>query len=108
MAEGAGSREQFLPAQYQPALPLDRLILKDGSPGAGDRMELDVLIVGAEPAGPACAVAMAPLTKSARRPRPTRGRAQTAVLGGHRPSASRLDPPAVLASFPHTLHYVLP
>src|SRR5256886_4029497 len=50
MAEGAGSREQFLPAQYQPALPLDRLILKDGSPGAGDRMELDVLIVGAGPA----------------------------------------------------------
>src|SRR6184192_2127617 len=64
MAEGAGSREQFLPAQYQPALPLDRLILKDGSPGAGDRMELDVLIVGAGPAGLACAIELAELSLS--------------------------------------------
>src|SRR2546430_16944423 len=59
MAEGAGSPkgvpdgpgERFLPAQYQPPLPLDRLILKDGAEGAGDRTELDVLIVGAGPAG---------------------------------------------------------
>src|SRR5213595_267975 len=63
MAEGAGSREQFLPAQYQPALPLDRLILKDGSEGAGDRMELDVLIVGAGPAGLACAIELAQLAQ---------------------------------------------
>src|SRR2546425_6090895 len=51
MAEGAGSREPFVPAVYQPPLPTDRLILKHGSPGAGDRTELDVLIVGAGPAG---------------------------------------------------------
>src|SRR5690348_18123886 len=63
MAEGAGSGEQFLPAQYQPPLPLARLILKDGSEGAGDRMELDVLIVGAGPAGLACAIALAQLAK---------------------------------------------
>jgi electron-transferring-flavoprotein dehydrogenase len=63
MAEGAGSGEQFLPAQYQPPLPLARLILKDGSDGAGDRMELDVLIVGAGPAGLACAIALAQLAK---------------------------------------------
>src|SRR3989441_6402159 len=56
MAEGAGSREPFVPAVYQPPLPTDRLILKHGSPGAGDRTELDVLIVGAGPAGPGCAV----------------------------------------------------
>ena len=34
MAEGAGSREQFVPARYQPPLPIDRLILRDGSAGA--------------------------------------------------------------------------
>src|SRR2546425_6370976 len=51
MSEGAGSREPFVPAVYQPPLPTDRLILKHGSPGAGDRMELDVLVVGAGPAG---------------------------------------------------------
>src|SRR5947207_14777363 len=58
MAEG-----QFVPAQYQPALALDRLILEDGSEGAGDRMELDVLIVGAGPAGLACAIELAKLAK---------------------------------------------
>lgn len=63
MAEGAGSGERFLPAQYQPPLPLARLILKDGSEGAGDRMELDVVIVGAGPAGLACAIALAQLAK---------------------------------------------
>src|SRR5438034_1095125 len=47
MAEGAGSGERFVPARYQPPLPLDRLLLPVGAPGAGDRMELDVLIVGA-------------------------------------------------------------
>src|SRR6266513_2449241 len=59
MAEG-----QFVPAQYQPALPLDKLILEDGVEGAGDRMELDVLIVGAGPAGLACAITLAQLAKA--------------------------------------------
>src|SRR2546430_1977978 len=63
MVEGAGSGERFVPAQYQPALPLDRLILPVGSPGAGDRMELDVLIVGAGPAGLAAAIELARLAR---------------------------------------------
>ena len=42
---------------------MDRLILKDGAAGAGDRMELDVLIVGAGPAGLACAIELAQLAK---------------------------------------------
>jgi len=49
----------MIPAQYQPPLPLDRLILREGAPGAGDHMELDVLIVGAGPAGLACAMELA-------------------------------------------------
>ena len=63
MAEGAGSGERFRPAQYQPPLPLDRLILQEGAAGAGDRMELDVLIVGAGPAGLACAIELARLAQ---------------------------------------------
>src|SRR5881296_3755197 len=71
MAEGAGSPkgvpdgpgERFRPAQYQPPLPLDRLILKNGTEGAGDRMELDVVIVGAGPAGLACAIELARLAR---------------------------------------------
>src|ERR1043166_1082294 len=71
MDKGAGSPkgvpdgpgERFLPAQYQPPLPLDRLILEDGAAGAGDRMELDVLIVGAGPAGLAYAIELARLAR---------------------------------------------
>src|SRR5881394_3055920 len=54
---------EIVPAKYQAPLPLDRLILKDGTEGAGDRMELDVLIVGAGPAGLACAIELARLAK---------------------------------------------
>src|SRR5213596_265594 len=53
----------ILPAAYQPPLPLDRLLLPVGAPGAGDRMELDVLIVGAGPAGLACAIELARLAQ---------------------------------------------
>ena len=54
---------RVLPSAHQPPLPLDQLILKDGAEGAGDRMELDVLIVGAGPAGLACAIELAKLAK---------------------------------------------
>src|SRR5207302_10249481 len=101
MAEGAGSREQFLPAQYQPALPLDRLILKDGSPGAGDRMELDVLIVGAGPAGLACAIELAQLAKGASTELSIGALEKAAALGDDSLPGPVGNPRAFRELFPH-------
>src|SRR6266571_3292915 len=53
----------IVPATYQPRLPLDKLLVPVGAPGAGDRMELDVLIVGAGPAGLAAAIELAGLAR---------------------------------------------
>src|SRR2546426_4686619 len=64
MAEGAGSGEQFVPARYQPPLPRERVILPHDAPGAGDRTELDALIVGAGPAGLACGIELARLARA--------------------------------------------
>jgi ribulose 1,5-bisphosphate synthetase/thiazole synthase len=47
--------------QHQPVLPLDRLILTDAP--AEEALEMDVLIVGAGPAGLACAIELARLAK---------------------------------------------
>src|SRR5436305_15183366 len=49
------------PATYQPPLPPDRLLVPVRSPRARDRLELDVVIVAAGPAGTACAIPMAQL-----------------------------------------------
>src|SRR5947208_8605368 len=53
----------MIPAHYQPPLPRERLILPQDAPGAGDRMELEVLIVGAGPAGLAAAIELAGLAR---------------------------------------------
>ena len=53
----------MIPSQYQPPLPLEKLILPQGAEGAGDHMELDVLFVGAGPAGLAGAIELARLAK---------------------------------------------
>ncbi len=51
----------ILPIRHQPALPLDKLILSD--PPSAEAVEMDVLIVGAGPAGLACAIELAHLVK---------------------------------------------
>ena len=51
----------ILPARHQVPLPLDRIILRD-PPGA-EAIEMDVVIVGAGPAGLACAIELAHLVK---------------------------------------------
>ena len=50
-----------LPIRYQPPLPLARLILHQ--PAGPEAIEMDVLIVGAGPAGLSCAIELAKLVK---------------------------------------------
>ena len=57
--------EPFLPLTYQPTLPREQLILQDGTPGAAERLEMDVLFVGAGPAGLAGAIELARLSQGA-------------------------------------------
>lgn len=51
----------MIPARHQPALPLDRFILKDRA--GGEVLEMDVLFVGGGPAGLAGAIALAQLVQ---------------------------------------------
>jgi len=97
---GAGSRQQFVPARYQPALPLDKLIIQEGSEGAGDRMELDVLIVGAGPAGLACAIELAKLAKADGTELNIGVLEKAEALGEHSLSGAVVNPRALRELFP--------
>ena len=100
MAEGAGSGERFVPAPYQPPLPVDRLILNEGAEGAGDRMELDVLIVGAGPAGLACAVELARLAQREHTDVTIGVLEKAEALGEHCLSGAVVNPRAFRELFP--------
>src|SRR5216110_906145 len=92
--------DKIVPAQYQPPLPLDKLILQDGAPGAGDRMDLDVLIVGAGPAGLACAIELAKLAKADRTELNIGVLEKAEALGEHSLSGAVVNPRAFRELFP--------
>jgi electron-transferring-flavoprotein dehydrogenase len=99
MTQQAGTAA-FVPARYQPALPLDRLILADGAPGAGDRTELDVLIVGAGPAGLAAAIELARLARQDRTELAIGVLEKAEALGEHSLSGAVVNPRSFRELFP--------
>src|SRR6266498_1275976 len=90
----------MIPAAYQPPLPLDRLVLPVGAPGAGDRMDLDVLIVGAGPAGLACAIELAHLAQRERADLNIGVLEKAEALGEHSLSGAVVHPRAFRDLFP--------
>lgn len=103
MASAAPGRDGawFVPARHQPPLPLDRLILATGTAGAGDRMELDVVIVGAGPAGLACAIELAHLAERDQRELNIGVLEKAAALGEHSLSGAVVNPRAFRELFPN-------
>src|SRR6266403_5577776 len=97
---GKGKTGIVIPAQHQPPLPLERLILKDGAEGAGDRTELDVLIVGAWPAGLACAIELAHLAQRERNELTIGVLEKAEALGEHSLSGAVVTPRAFRELFP--------
>jgi electron-transferring-flavoprotein dehydrogenase len=90
----------IIPAQYQPPLPLDRLILEEGTEGAGDKMELDVVIVGAGPAGLSCAIELAKLAKADGSELNVGVLEKADALGEHSLSGAVINPRAFRELFP--------
>src|SRR6266508_3338248 len=98
MGRGEGRGERVVPARYQPPLPIDRLILRDGA--QGDRMELDVLIVGAGPAGLACAIELAQLAQRERTDVNIGVLEKAEALGEHCLSGAVVNPRSFRELFP--------
>src|SRR5881409_48492 len=90
----------IVPAIYQPPLPLDKLLLPVGASGAGYRMELDVLIVGAGPAGLACAIELARLARRDGTDLNIGVLEKAEALGEHSLSGAVVNPRALRELFP--------
>jgi len=94
----------ILPARHQRPLPLDQLILRD-PPGA-EAIEMDVVIVGAGPAGLACAIELTRLAEREREAGGNLGELNIAVLekagalGEHSLSGAVVNPRAFHDLFP--------
>jgi len=94
----------ILPSRHQRGLPLDRLILRD-PPGA-EALEMDVLFVGAGPAGLAGAIELARLAKADQAAGGGLGELNIAVLekaaglGEHNLSGAVVNPRAFRELFP--------
>src|SRR5437867_2974716 len=93
----------ILPASYQPTLPLDKLLLPVAAPGAGDRMDLDVLMVGAGPAGLACAIELARLAQREHTDVNIGVLEKAEALGEHCLSGAVVNPRAFRELFPDLL-----
>src|SRR5437763_8892349 len=100
--------DMILPATYQPPLPLDKLLMPVGAPGAGDRMELDVLIVGAGPAGLAAAIELARLATQGGMELSIGVLEKAAALGEHSLSGAVVNPRAFRRLFPELKDSDLP
>jgi electron-transferring-flavoprotein dehydrogenase len=102
----------ILPIRHQRALPLDQLILSD-SPGA-EAIEMDVLIVGAGPAGLSCAIELVRLVKQGQERGGGTADLKIAVLekaeslGEHSLSGAVVNPRAFRELFPHLTIQDLP
>ena len=88
----------FVPLDHQPPLPLDRLIRTD-PPGA-DAIELDVLIVGAGPAGLAAAIELATLARREGSELAIGVLEKAGALGEHSLSGAVVNPRAFHELFP--------
>ena len=86
----------ILPARHQAPLPIDRLILTD-APSA-EALEMDVTIVGAGPAGLACAIELARLAKDDHLNIAVLEKAES--LGEHNLSGAVVNPRAFRELFP--------
>ena len=91
---------EIVPAKHQPPLPMSQIILQDGSEGAADRMELDVLVVGAGPAGLACAIELAKLAKQDGAELNIGVLEKAEALGEHSLSGAVVNPRAFRELFP--------
>ena len=94
---------KILPIRHQRALPLERLILAE--PPGDEALEMDALIIGAGPAGLACAIELARLSR-ADQERGTGTELSIAVLekaaslGEHNLSGAVVNPRALRELFP--------
>ncbi len=94
----------IVPLRYQPKLPLDRLILT-GEPGA-EALEMDVLFVGAGPAGLAGAIELARLVRRDQEAGGSLGEVSIGVLekagalGEHNLSGAVINPRSLRELFP--------
>jgi electron-transferring-flavoprotein dehydrogenase len=96
--------ETLVPSKHQPALPMDRLI-REEAPGE-DGVPMDVVFVGAGPAGLAGAIELARLVKADEKAGGGLGEVNVAVLekaeglGQHNLSGAVVDPSAFRELFP--------
>jgi electron-transferring-flavoprotein dehydrogenase len=103
---------EIVPKQFQPPLPLDRLIVTD--PPGGDALEMDVLFVGAGPAGLAGAIELARLVRADQQAGGTVGEVSIGVLekagalGEHCLSGAVVNPRVFRDLFPEVPESSLP